>query len=288
MKHESLSQVADHQSQQTEGGNEHTFIRLGRRLQRIAYRMLGSVAEAEDIVQETWLRWNAAAGQEIENEEAWLVSVTTRLSVDRLRVIKTQREHHSELWLSELQMTESPATPQEINERADDVSMAYLILLEQLAPEARAAFLMHEIFEIDYDQIAQILHKTREACRQLVSRAKVQLRGERSHFFVPQEIHHRLLKIFVQALERADLAEISALLAEELVLMGNSDQQSTCFLKQDEQSPAYVLSHMMSDPPHDNLFLSAREGLKPFRQRRRSRSIVYDTPSTHLTTPDEF
>src|SRR5690606_26014212 len=186
MKHESLSQVADHQSQHTVEGNEHTFIRLGRRLQRIAYRMLGSVAEAEDIVQDTWLRWNAAAGQEIENEEAWLVCVTTRLSVDRLRVIKNQREHQSELWLCDFQMMGSPSTPQEINERADDVSMAYLILLEQLAPEARAAFLMHEIFEVGYDQIAPMLHKTQEACRQLVSRAKVQLRSERTHFFVPQ------------------------------------------------------------------------------------------------------
>src|SRR5690606_36820802 len=269
MKHESLSQVADHQSQHTVEGNEHTFIRLGRRLQRIAYRMLGSVAEAEDIVQDTWLRWNAAAGQEIENEEAWLVSVTTRLSVDRLRVIKIQREHHSELWLSEFQMTESPATPQEINERADDVSVAYLMLLELLAPEAHAAFLMHEVFDIDYDQIAHRLHKTQEACRQLVSRAKVQLRSERPHSFVPQEVHRYLLKIFVQVLERADPAPIRALLTDETMLMGNSDEQRAGILEKDEPSHAYVLFHVTSEPPHDNQFLSVREGPKQFRQRHR-------------------
>lgn len=224
MKHEPLSRVTAPHSQRAVGGNERTFTRLYRRLQSIAYRMLGSVAEAEDIVQDTWLRWNAAAGQVIENEEAWLVSVTTRLSVDRLRVIKMQREHHSELWLSEFQMTESPTTPQEIHERADDVSMAYLILLEQLTPMARAAFLMHEIFEIDYDQIAQMLHKTQEACRQLVRRAKVQLRSERSCSFVPQETHQHLLNIFIQALERADLAEIGTLLVEDAMLMGNSSE----------------------------------------------------------------
>ncbi|NGM86735.1 sigma-70 family RNA polymerase sigma factor [Parapusillimonas sp. SGNA-6] len=198
------------------------FIGLRARLERIAYRMLGSVAEAEDVVQETWLRWNAAAVQDIGNEEAWLVSVTTRLCVDRLRAIRTQREHCSAPWLLDFKMIESPSTPQDINERKEDVSMAYLILLQRLSPEARAAFLMHEIFDVEYDQIAQMLQKTQEACRQLVRRAKAQLRCERSHCRVPQEAHRHLLTLFVRVLERADFPGFSALFAEEAVWLDAS------------------------------------------------------------------
>src|SRR5690606_37178373 len=127
----------------------HIFNRLRPRLQKIAYRMLGSTAEAEDVVQDAWLRWHTAARGKIANTEAWLVSVATRLSIDRLRAAKTQREHYAGIWLPEPLVTGGPATPEEISERADDVSYAYLLLLERLTPEARAAFLLHEIFDAD-------------------------------------------------------------------------------------------------------------------------------------------
>ena len=110
----------------------HAFNGLRPRLQKIAYRMLGSVAEAEDIVQDVWLRWHAAARENIDNAEAWLVAVTTRMSIDRLRAAKTQREHYTGIWLPEPEMTSSPATPEEVTERADDVSVAFLALLERL------------------------------------------------------------------------------------------------------------------------------------------------------------
>src|SRR5690606_23383171 len=191
------------------GADNHTFNRLRRRLEKIACRMLGSLADAEDVVQDAWLRWNEAAGPKIDNEEAWLVSVTRRLCIDRLRTLKIQRECCSELWQRGSQMTDLPATPQEINERADDMSMAYLALLERLSHEARAAFLMHEIFDTDYDQIAKTLHKNQVACRQLVSRAKIRLRGEQPRFTVSQETYHYLLSLFVQALHRGSPDEIS-------------------------------------------------------------------------------
>src|SRR5690606_925198 len=125
----------------------------------------------------------------------------------------------SELWRRGSQITELPATPQEINERVDDMSIAYLALLERLSHEARAAFLMHEIFDTDYDQIAKTLHKNQVACRQLVSRAKIQLRGERPRFAVSQETYNYLLSLFIQVLHRGNLAEINAFLAEDAVLM---------------------------------------------------------------------
>ena len=209
----------------------HIFDQLRPRLQQIAYRMLGSVAEAEDVVQDAWLRWHAATRDAIDNKEAWLVAVTTRLSIDRLRVLKTQREHYAGIWLPEPLMTDFPATPEEISERADDVSMAYLMLLERLTPEGRAAFLLHEVFDAGYDQIAEALGKTQAACRQLVSRARTQLRNDQPRVRVSAKTHHHLLQRFARVLERGDFAGITALLAEDAVLMGDGGGKVTSFPK---------------------------------------------------------
>ncbi|SIT35960.1 RNA polymerase, sigma-24 subunit, ECF subfamily [Paraburkholderia piptadeniae] len=199
----------------------HAFGQLRPRLQKIAYRMLGSVAEAEDIVQDVWLRWHSAAREGIDNAEAWLVAVTTRMSIDRLRAAKIQREHYAGIWLPEPLLTEPPATPEEMTERADDVSVAFLMLLERLTPEARAAFLLREVFDADYADIADIIGKTEAACRQLVSRAKAQLRDARPRHAVPRETHRRLLKTFARALEGGDFASINTLLAEDATLIGD-------------------------------------------------------------------
>jgi RNA polymerase sigma-70 factor (ECF subfamily) len=183
--------------------------------------MLGSVAEAEDIVQDVWLRWHAAAREAIDNAEAWLVAVTTRHSIDRLRAAKLQREHYAGIWLPEPQITEPPATPEEVTERADDVSVAFLMLLERLSPEARAAFLLREVFDADYPELARIIGKTEAACRQLVSRAKAQLREARPRQSVPREIHRRLLRAFAHAIEHGDFAAIHAMLSEDATLVGD-------------------------------------------------------------------
>lgn len=208
-----------------------TFDQLRPRLQKIAYRMLGSVADAEDVVQDAWLRWHGAAEHTINNAEAWLVAVTTRLSIDRLRAAKAQRELYSGIWLPEPLMTDFPVTPEEISERADDISMAYLLLLERLTPEARAAFLLHEVFDADYEQIAETLGKSQTACRQLVSRAKKQLLTNRPRSIVPLKTQLHLMQKFAQVLERGDFAGIIALLAEDAVLMGDGGGKVTSFPK---------------------------------------------------------
>lgn len=207
------------------------FDRLRRRLQAIAYRMLGSVAEAEDVVQDVWLRWHAAAHETIHNAEAWLVSVTTRLAIDRLRAAKIQREHYAGIWLPEPEYSESPATPEEMTERADDVSVAFLVLLERLSPEARAAFLLREVFDAGYDEVASAIGKSEAACRQLVSRAKTQLRDARPRATVARDIHRSLLQDFAQALSRGDFAAIHALLADDAVLIGDGGGRVPSFPK---------------------------------------------------------
>lgn len=207
------------------------FNGLRPRLHKIAYRMLGSIADAEDIVQDVWLRWHAAPRDAIENVEAWLVAVATRLCIDRLRAAKIQREHYSGIWLPEPEMTDPFATPEGVRARADDVSMAFLMVLERLTPEARAAFLLREVFDADYDEVAKAIGKTEAACRQLVSRAKAQLRDERPRYAVPRETHLRLLQTFAQALERGDFTAINALLAEDAMLMGDGGGKVPSFPK---------------------------------------------------------
>ncbi|PLP96259.1 RNA polymerase sigma-70 factor [Cupriavidus pauculus] len=208
-----------------------TFDRLRPRLQAIAYRMLGAVAEAEDVVQDAWLRWHATDRAAIDNAEAWLVSVTTRLAIDHLRAAKLQREHYAGIWLPEPLLTESTDTPEAIYERADDVSVAFLFLLERLTPEARAAFLLREVFDADYAEVAAVIGKSEAACRQLVSRAKAQLRDARPHPPVRKDAHLNLVRRFAQALEQGTFDAIRVLLADEATLIGDGGGKVSSFPK---------------------------------------------------------
>ena len=198
-----------------------TFNSLRPRLQGIAYRMLGSSAEAEDIVQDAWLRWHAADTTGLDSTEAWLVSVTTRLAIDRLRTAKVQRAHYVGTWLPEPLMQESPLSPEQLLERADDVSVAFMVLLERLAPEARAAYLLREVFDADYGEVAEALGKTEPACRQLVHRAKEQLQDQRPRFTVARETQLRLLRGFADAAVRGNFHALKTMLADDAQLIGD-------------------------------------------------------------------
>lgn len=211
-----------------------TFNRLRPRLKGIAYRMLGSTAEAEEVVQDAWLRWHEAAPAALGSAEAWLVTVTTRIAIDRLRAAKVQRAHYIGTWLPEPLWSgsfDSPATPEQLLERTDDVSVAFLSLLERLAPEARAAYLMREVFDADYDEVAHTLGKTQAACRQLVSRAKTQLRDERPRYVVPRETHLRLLRSFAEASVQGDFAALKSMLADDAELIGDGGGKVPSFGK---------------------------------------------------------
>ena len=206
-----------------------SFNKHSPRLLGIAYRMLGSVAEAEEVVQDAWLRWHQRPAAELDSVEAWLVTVTTRLAIDRLRAAKVQREAYAGIWLPEPLLTDAPATPEQLNERADDVSIAFLKMLERLSPEARAAFLLREVFDIDYVDIARMLDKTEAACRQLVSRAKAQVNDARPRYVVPRETHLRLLRGFAKALTSGDFDSLKNLLAESAELIGDGGGKVTSF-----------------------------------------------------------
>jgi RNA polymerase sigma-70 factor (TIGR02957 family) len=208
-----------------------TFTALRPRLQGIAYRMLGSVSESEDIVQDVWISWNEANRASIDNAEAWLVTTTTRRSIDRLRAAKTRREHYAGIWLPEPVMTEDSRSPESLQELASDVSIAFLLLLERLTPEARAAFILREVLDSDYPEIAQTLGKTEAACRQLVHRAKDQVRDERPRQSVTPATHRDLMHRFASALSAGDFSAIRSMLAADAVLMGDGGGKVNSFPK---------------------------------------------------------
>ncbi|MFS2205543.1 RNA polymerase sigma-70 factor [Variovorax sp. Varisp36] len=208
-----------------------TFDSHRGRLQGIAYRMLGSMAEAEEVVQDAWLRWHEADKASFDSAEAWLVTVVTRLSIDRLRAAKVQREHYIGAWMPEPVLTDAPESPEQLLERADNISVAFLAVLERLAPEARAAFLLREVFDADYDEIARTLGKSEAACRQLVHRAKAQVQEGRPRFSVPRETQQRLLRAFADAAARGSLQDLKALMAEDVELIGDGGGKVQSFSK---------------------------------------------------------
>ena len=197
------------------------FTRLQPRLLGAAYRMLGALAEAEDVVQDVWERWHDADAERIDNLEAWLMAATTRRAIDRLRQARTEREKYPGIWLPEPVLTDGPATPEQLHEASSDLSVAFLTVLERLAPDARAAFLLHDVFDADYAEIAGILGKTEAACRQIVHRARNQVRDERPRYAVSDDAHRRLMRRFVDALSTGDFAGMKNMLAESAELLGD-------------------------------------------------------------------
>lgn len=198
-----------------------TFNRLRPRLHGIAYRMLGSAADAEDVVQDAWMRWHEAEQARLDSAEAWLVAITTRLAIDRLRRAKTQREHYVGTWLPEPVLADPRPTPEQMLERADDISVAFLAVLERLTPEARAAFLLREVFDAEYGEVAAALGKTESACRQLVRRAKLQLQDAPPRHIVPRETQHRLLRAFAEAAMSGEFSALKTLLADDAQLISD-------------------------------------------------------------------
>jgi RNA polymerase sigma-70 factor (ECF subfamily) len=182
----------------------------------IAYRMLGTVSDAEDVVQEAFLRWSQA--QDVRSDPAWLASVTTRIAIDRLRRASTEREAYEGQWLPEPVPLPPPDRGAEL---ADDLSLAFLLLLERLAPDERAAFLLRDVFGTDYADIARTLGKSEQACRQIVHRARSRVRRKQRRFEVAPDARERLAQRFVEALRSEDRDGLLALLADDALLMAD-------------------------------------------------------------------
>ena len=197
------------------------FAALRPRLFGIAYRMLGIRADAEDVLQDAWLRWSAADHAALQSAGAWLGAVVTRLSIDRLRAAKAEREAYVGWWLPEPLVEVEERTPETMAELASDLSVAFLHMLERLGPEERAAFLLRQVFDYDYGEIAAIMDKTEAAVRQMVHRAGERVRAGRPRFEVPRQTHINLLAKFVHAAQSGQREAIRALLAENAEAIGD-------------------------------------------------------------------
>lgn len=185
------------------------------KLWSVAYRMLGSRADAEDVVQDAYLRWHGARVEDVRTPQAWLVTTVTRLSIDRLRQLRAERERYTGPWLPEPLVSE-PSTPADAPAELDsELSLALLAVLERLAPEERAAFLLRETFDASYADIAHTLGKSEAACRQIVSRAAKRVRAGRPKRHVSAAARSRLLNGLVRALKTQDRDALLKLLARD-------------------------------------------------------------------------
>lgn len=200
---------------------ETTFETHRPRLFGLSYRLLGSRSDAEDVVQDTWLRWQQTDRSGIRDAEAWLVTAATRLGIDRLRAARLQRERYTGPWLPEPSEIDESPTPEHSADVAEQVSLAFLAVLERLGPEERAAFLLKEAFDYDYAQIAPLLGQSEANCRQMVHRARERVQAGRPRFEVAPEHHRRLLERFMDAARRGDQPAITALLREDAQLVSD-------------------------------------------------------------------
>lgn len=197
-----------------------TFERERPRLKRLAYRMLGSVAEAEDVVQDAWLRISSEDRDGVDDLPAWLTRVVSRLALDRLRSAQARREHYVGAWLPE-PWIEAVDTPCDPVERAEDVTVAFLLALERLSPLERAVFLLREAFDEDYAAVAVALGRSEASVRQLAARARAHIQAGRPRFSADRATAERLFGVFLKAAATGDTGELATLLAEDVTFVSD-------------------------------------------------------------------
>ncbi|GAB2841596.1 RNA polymerase sigma-70 factor [Actinocorallia aurea] len=197
-----------------------TFVELRPRLFGIAYRVLGGAAEADDVVQEVWLRWQDCERSAVDNPPAFLAMIATRLSLNALRAAKARRETYVGPWLPE--PVDTSADPALGAERGEALELALLLLLERLTPTQRAAYILREAFDHPYEQIAEILELTPENARQLVRRARTRLAAER-HAAIDAGAHRRLTLAFLAAAHDGDVGALKSLFAADIASRTDGD-----------------------------------------------------------------
>lgn len=193
----------------------------------LAYRMLGSHAESEDVVQDAWLRWREVEHDAVANPQAYLARVVTRLALDRLKSAQHQRELYVGPWLPEPVVEEQGlwAAEDANAEFGADLSYAFMLALERLSPLERAAFLLHDVFDADFAEVAATLQRSEAACRQLAARARTHVRASRPRFRAAPEEGQRLAAAFLAASQSGDLAQLKALLSEDVRMLADGGGQ---------------------------------------------------------------
>jgi RNA polymerase sigma-70 factor, ECF subfamily len=196
----------------------------------LAYRMLGSAAEAEDMLQESFIRWQQCSQDVIHSPRAFLVTIISRLCIQQLESARVKREQYVGQWLPEPIFSGEHDDPSETTRVQESLSMAFLLLLEKLTPAERAAFLLHEVFDYKYSEIAEILGKTEANCRQLLRRARQRVIKGRPRFDVSPDQHKKLLEQFLAATSSGQLSDLVALLSDDVVLYSDGGGKASAAL----------------------------------------------------------
>ncbi len=204
-----------------EAPSDPIFAELRPRLVRLAYRMLGSVTDAEDIVQDSWLRWLATDRASVREPAAFLRTVVTRLCLNELKSARRRRESYVGSWLPE------PIFDPEDGDAADDITMPLMLALERLSPLERAAFLLHDVFGMSFDEISSAIGREAAACRKLASRARAHVTEARPRFAVGKEEGLKLAAAFFTASRTGDMASLQALLSEDVVVYADGGKVTT-------------------------------------------------------------
>lgn len=197
------------------------------RLLGIAYRMLGSASDAEDMLQEAFIRWQQSSATTIESPEAFLVTIITRLCLNHLQLARVKREEYFGPWLPEPIQTGSGNDSYLALEMSDSVSMAFLFLLERLTPMERAVFLLREVFEYEYAEISKIVEQSEANCRQILRRARQHVKQERPRFTPSHKQQEEMIERFLAASARGDMDGLLALLSNDIVLYADGGGKST-------------------------------------------------------------
>lgn len=209
----------------------HDFEAHRAYLTGLAYRMLGSVADAKDIVQDAFLRWHGTEREGIANVRAYLATIVTRLCLDELKAARRQRENYVGTWLPEPLIEDPALATDPADDVAADVSFALMLALERLSPLERAAFILHDVFEMDFEEIASALGRSPAACRQLAARARTHVKADRPRFAVTPSDGARLVEAFMAASRSGDAAAIRDLLAEGVVVNSDGGGRRTAALR---------------------------------------------------------
>lgn len=241
----------------------------------IAYRMLGSAMEAEDMVQETYLRYQAVAQETIESPRAFLSTVITRLCLDQLKSAKSKREEYFGMWLPEPIRTDGTTmgkSPAQVMGDLESLSFAFMVLLEKLSPVERAVFLLREVFDYDYAEIARIVQKEEAACRQILSRARRHIHENRPRFESTREEHDQIFGQFLMAIQGGDLNGLMGLLSDDVASYADGGGKRSAATRVIE-GPERVAKFLIGLATHSQ---SDKYSVEVTEVNGRSAIIIYD------------
>jgi RNA polymerase sigma-70 factor (ECF subfamily) len=257
----------------------------------IAYRMLGSVVDAEDMVQEAFLRWRQASDQEIASPRAYLATVITRLCINHLNSARAKREEYVGAWLPEPLITSQGHDTVTESRMAESLSMAFLILLESLSPVERAVLLLRDVFDYDYAEIAGMLGKSEANCRQILRRARQRLTNRRTRFDTSPEQQERLMQKFTRAAAAGDMEGLLALLADDITCWSDGGGKAAATMRPvcgRERVARLIVGALRKFAPPDRvtrlLEVNGQPGIINYVNQRPQSVVILDTTGAQVQT----